>query len=135
MMKLESSIFKFAPVVGLIKSCALFQARHHAQHPPCTGFARDSGVQIANCYINGLHRYFVLNETAEIKELYTNVKTCKYQYVRVHTDMYTYILLDSFMYGMYWYVPVHSITYSYSLHILSVVPHAFGGWSTCSDVR
>ncbi len=72
----------------------LLQARHHAQHPPCTGFARDSGVQIANCYINGLHRYFVLNETAEIKELYITVKTCTYQYVRVHTvSMNAYIHL------------------------------------------
>ena len=62
MMKSQSSIF--APVVGLIKSCALFQAGHHAQHPPCTGFARHRRVQIANGNINGPDWYFVLYETA-----------------------------------------------------------------------
>jgi hypothetical protein len=62
MMKPEPPFF--APRISLIQRCALFQAGHHAQHPPCTSFAGHSGVQIANGYINGLNRYLVLYETA-----------------------------------------------------------------------
>ena len=61
-----------------------------------------------------------------------NCKMCTYRYVRVHTEMYAYILLYS-LYDMY--VPVHTITYStrtlsYSHHIIRVLPHGLGEWST-----
>ena len=104
MMKPEPSFF--APRIGLIKRCALFQAWHHAQHPPCTSFARHSGVQIANGYINGLNRYLVLNETAvnvhnngqwngplpnPEKQILVQISTDKYNTVRLR--MYWYVLI------------------------------------------
>ena len=58
------------------------------------------------------------------------LKNCKmfiYQYVRVHTDMYAYILLHSLNYR---YVPVHTSTYLFSHHIIWVLPHGLGQWST-----
>jgi hypothetical protein len=61
-----------------------------------------------------------------------HVCTCTYQYVlyvRVHTEMYAYILLYS-LYDRY--VPVHTITYTYSHHIIRVLPHGLGEWSTSS---
>ncbi len=109
MMKSQSSIF--SPVIGLIQSCALFQAGHHAQHPPCTGFARHRRVQIANGYINGLDWYFVLYETAvnvhnngqwnrplsnPEKEVLEHNSTSTYKYILVHTSIY-FNVLNSFM--------------------------------------
>ena len=54
-----------------------------------------------------------------------------YAFILICTRIYYYI---HYMTGMYsdWYVPVHTIMYSYSNHIIRVLPHGLGQWSTSS---